>query len=265
MNGEQAALRSLDGLSVGDAFGENAGWRTTDDTEMACEVVAELQKAGRIDPDSLARRFAARYMRDPQRGYGGGARKILQAIHAGTPWRKAAGDSFNGKGSMGNGGAMRSAPIGAWFAGDPEAVVREARASAEPTHAHPDGQAGAIAVALAAAAAARGEKALIDAALARTPDGETRAGIARAKTLGDLAPQQASRILGDGSQVLSRDTVPLCLWLAEQFLSDYRRAVQTTAKVAYDTDTCCAIVGGIVALRSEIPQEWLAAREPLRF
>jgi ADP-ribosylglycohydrolase len=46
---------------------------------------------------------------------------------------------------------MRSAPIGAYFAEDIERVIAEAKASAEVTHAHPDGQTGAIAVALAAA------------------------------------------------------------------------------------------------------------------
>ena len=44
--------------------------------------------------------------------------------------------AFGGEGSMGNGGAMRAAPIGAYFADDLDRVAREARASAEPTHAH---------------------------------------------------------------------------------------------------------------------------------
>lgn len=43
------------------------------------------------------------------------------------------------------------APLGAWFADDLDRVVSEARASAEVTHFHPEGQAGAIAIAVAAA------------------------------------------------------------------------------------------------------------------
>jgi ADP-ribosylglycohydrolase len=50
---------------------------------------------------------------------------------------------------MGNGGAMRVAPLGADFADDLDELVRQAPASAEVTHAHPEGQAGAIAMTIA--------------------------------------------------------------------------------------------------------------------
>ena len=164
------ALLSLDGLSVGDAFGEcfleqprraefwmehrqvpEAPWAFTDDTAMALSVVRCLKTRAHIDNDALARAFSKEYAHEMWRGYGGMARKILRNIYRGQSWRVAAGEAFGGKGSCGNGGAMRSAPIGAYFAEDLEAVIREARASAEVTHAHPDGQTGAITVALAAA------------------------------------------------------------------------------------------------------------------
>ena len=54
----------------------------------------------------------------------------------------------------GNGAAMRVAPVGAYFADDPDRAAHEAQHSAVITHAHPEGQAGAIAVAVAAATAA---------------------------------------------------------------------------------------------------------------
>jgi ADP-ribosylglycohydrolase len=57
--------------------------------------------------------------------------------------------------------------------------------------------------------------------------------------------------------------VPFCLWAAERHLDSYETALWTTASVLGDMDTTCAIVGGIVALASPIPAEWLAAREPL--
>jgi hypothetical protein len=57
-------------------------------------------------------------------------------------------------GSFGNGAAMRVAPLGAFFADQPlEVVCNQARLSAEVTHAHAEGIAGAIAVAVAAALA----------------------------------------------------------------------------------------------------------------
>jgi ADP-ribosylglycohydrolase len=71
----ERAMLSLEGLSIGDAFGEQllaepatisarlrqrtvrAGpWPYTDDTVMAMSIVQTLQKHGRIDQDSLARR-----------------------------------------------------------------------------------------------------------------------------------------------------------------------------------------------------------------
>lgn len=54
-------------------------------------------------------------------------------------------------GSMGNGAAMRVAPIGAYFADDLDKVLSHARASAEVTHGHREGIAGAMATAVASA------------------------------------------------------------------------------------------------------------------
>src|SRR4030095_9304550 len=109
------------------------------------------KRYGYVDQDALAGAFSREYARDPRRGYGGTAHGILRAIGEGIPWQTAAGRVFDGQGSCGNGGAMRSAPIGTYFADDLNRVIIEAKASAAVTHAHPDGQTGAIAVALAAA------------------------------------------------------------------------------------------------------------------
>src|SRR5882724_1513923 len=82
---------SLDGLSVGDAFGQRffyppsvesliaeralpkPPWPYTDDTEMALAIVEILHRRGRIDQDELAGTFARRYRANPRRGYGGTA------------------------------------------------------------------------------------------------------------------------------------------------------------------------------------------------
>ena len=163
-------LLSLEGLSIGDSFGQNffieqtkarelielrtlptAPWFYTDDTIMAISIVETLNEFGRIEQDYLARMFAKRYVEQPNRGYGSTAAKTLREIGEEVDWRKASASAFSGMGSMGNGGAMRAAPIGAYFFDDYEKVVSEAKASSEVTHSHPDAQAGAIAVAIAAA------------------------------------------------------------------------------------------------------------------
>ncbi len=282
------AQRSLQGLSVGDAFGERffttpgvaermielralpaAPWSYTDDTIMAMSVVDTLEAVGAIDRDVLAGHFAARYQRDPGRGYGGTAHGILRAIAAGESWADAAGRVFDGTGSMGNGAAMRSAPVGAFFCDDFERTVAEARLSAQVTHAHPEGQAGAIAIAIAAAWTAHGGSkpaAMFEAVLDHTPHGATRAGIERAAELPlSYDVRTAVAALGNGTRIIAEDTVPFSLWCAARHIDSYQEALWTTVSGLGDRDTTCAIVGGIIAARADaqVPSEWLEAREPL--
>ncbi len=165
-------LLSLDGLSVGDCLGERffgeteaaverirsreipgPVWRYTDDTEMALNVVETLLAHERIDQDDLARRFATRFTFD--RGYGRSTYEILSGIREGHSWRWLSQSAFRGRGSFGNGSAMRAGPIGAYYSDDLGRVAREAALSAEVTHAHEEGIAGATAVAVAAALAWR--------------------------------------------------------------------------------------------------------------
>lgn len=290
----ERVLLSLDGLSLGDAFGEQffglperierliesrtvpeGPWHYTDDTVMALGIVETLRSLGKIDQDRLARVFARRYAAEPNRGYGGGAHGILQDIQRGVPWKETAGAVFGGTGSMGNGGAMRVAPLGAYFADDLEEVVRQAKASAEVTHAHPDGQAGAVAVAIAAAMAwrmgagkeARSGDTLLQTVFRYTPEGLTRKGlemVLRMPLVDD--PRTVASVVGAGYRVLSFDTVPFAVWCAAKHLDDYENALWTTVSGLGDRDTTCAMAGGIVALsagRSSIPAPWFAARESL--
>ena len=161
-------------------------WPYSDDTVMAMSIVETLHHHGRIEQDGLAGRFARKYQLDPTRGYGTMAHMVLADIARGRQWRQAAGAAFGGKGSMGNGGAMRAAPIGVYFAGDLPTAAAEARLSAEITHAHLEGQAGAVAVAAAAAwVAARPSETtgLFPAVLDVMPAGETRNAIEKAAAL----------------------------------------------------------------------------------
>jgi ADP-ribosylglycohydrolase len=284
----QRMRASLEGLSVGDAFGErffgqpdlanlwienralpDPPWTYTDDTVMAISIVEVLSEKGEIDPDRLAALFAARYLQDRYRGYGGTAHDILYRIAVGEPWREVSRSAFGGKGSLGNGGAMRSAPLGAYFSDDLDALVENARRSAEVTHAHPEGQAGAIAVALAAACAARGvqrPEELFDTILRCTPDSQTRSGIFKASALPlDRDVERAVSVLGNGSRIISQDTVPFCLWCAARHWGQFEDALWTTASGGGDIDTNCAIVGGILSSSPDVqvPEAWRARREPL--
>lgn len=229
------AWDSLVGLSVGDALGAQyfvpgtstadllagslppAPWPWTDDTEMALTVFTELRDHGELDPDRLAVMFAERC--EPYRGYGPGAVTILHAIRDGAPWAQAAQAAFDGTGSCGNGAAMRVPPLGAFHAGDPAAAAAQSAVSAGVTHAHPEGVAGAVAVAVAACLAASSRPGPApDAAdflarvAERTPPGQTRDGIAEARSLLGARIAEAAHVLGNGSRSTAQDSVPLALW-----------------------------------------------------
>ncbi|HEX7942370.1 MAG TPA: ADP-ribosylglycohydrolase family protein, partial [Gemmatimonadaceae bacterium] len=244
-------------------------WMWTDDTAMAIAIVEVLDAHGGIEPDRLAEAFARRYTADPARGYGGGAHQVLAAIASGTPFDVAAAALFDGQGSCGNGGGMRSAPIGAYFADDLDAVVAHAAHAAAPTHAHPDGVAGAIAIAVAAARVVAGERdprALLETVVARTPAGPTREGVRRAIALLHAEPITVAAELGNGSRVLAADTIPFAAWCAATHVDDFAGACWACASVGGDIDTTCAMVGGIVVGAvglAGIPAAWLASREPL--
>jgi ADP-ribosylglycohydrolase len=130
-------------------------WYWTDDTAMALTIVHILHRHGQIRQDGLAQMFGATYQADPYRGYGYGMTVLLPRLAAdpGT-WNAHARALFGGQGSLGNGAAMRAAPLGAWFCSDPGAAREQANLAAGVTHAHPEGTSGAVAVALAAALAA---------------------------------------------------------------------------------------------------------------
>jgi ADP-ribosylglycohydrolase len=285
---------SLDGLGLGDALGEMlsyqahaaprrltennlpAGpWFHTDDTEMAISIVHVLKSHGRVHQDALAKRFARRFERDPERGYGKMTRIQMREIMAGAKWRDTAANAFGGQGSMGNGSAMRVAPLGAYFAGDLERCAEEARASSLVTHTHPEGVAGAIAVAVAATMAwqlrtdtdADRARVFFDAVLRHTPESQVRRRILLASTTPSEIPESdVAHSLGNGSLVTAPDTVPFCLWMAAHHLDRFVEALGKTISVGGDCDTNAAIVCGIAALsagRDSLSVEWLKAREPI--
>jgi ADP-ribosylglycohydrolase len=286
----QNARLSLEGLSVGDGFGEKfflhpdvveslinsralpgEPWYYTDDTQMALSIVSVLSECGEINQDKLAQSFARRY--DSSRGYGAGIGRLLTLIRDGEYWGDVARNLFDGQGSYGNGAAMRVAPLGAYFADDIEMVVNETHKSAVVTHTHSEAIAGAVAVAVAAALALKLQKNLpsksefLNQILPYLPDSEVRSKIRIARDLTEgLAVQSAASILGNGTKISAQDTVPFALWCAAQNLGNYEEALWLTVNGLGDRDTTCAIVGGIVVLSAgfeSIPNIWLKARENL--
>lgn len=282
----ERALGSLLGLSVGDALGSqffvpanypllkrrllpDGPWQWTDDTEMACSVLAVLAAHGRIDQDRLARSFAEHH--DFDRGYGPAVNRMLRLIREGGDWRELAAGLFNGQGSWGNGSAMRIAPLGAWYADDPEQATHQAEISSYTTHQHREAVVGSMAVAAAAALAAAPEgpptpAGLLDGVVALVPRSAVGAGLRRARDMLDYGDAgTVAAVLGCGRRTSAHDTVPFALWSAARSLGDYETAFWTTAQAGGDVDTTCAIVGGVIAAgkAGAPPAEWLARTEGL--
>ncbi|MFF9647306.1 ADP-ribosylglycohydrolase family protein [Kitasatospora aureofaciens] len=302
-----AARDALEGLALGDGFGERwfplfrkpklaftqirarqvppeSPWHWTDDTAMALSVYGILTAYEAVHQERLAQAFGATYLADAYRGYGNGMSLLLPRLaERPSSWRAESRKLFDGQGSLGNGAAMRVAPLGAWFRADLDEAAEQAALSAEVTHAHPEGVAGAVAVALAAALAARGRAdagtdvaagtaapagaELLAEVAGRTPRGPVREGLERAAELApDTEPWRAADLLGNGQRVRAGDTVPFALWSAAHHLDSLTDALWTTAEGLGDVDTTCAITGGVVAARTGLggtAAPWLAKREPL--
>jgi ADP-ribosylglycohydrolase len=289
-----AALDSLHGLALGDAFGDRwfsvdtdqaaaelsarmprkAPWHWTDDTAMALTLFQHLLGHGEVRQDELAHEFAAAYTAEPMRKYGPSMHQVLRGVHEGGDWRAITSGMFGGQGSHGNGAAMRVAPLGAWFAEDLDLAAEQARLSALTTHHNPEAVAGAQAVALAAALAARGkgEPALPQGELlalvaARLPDTDVRSGLRVASRLPEgTSVRHAAVVLGSGIQISAQDTVPFALWCATGRWDSLPEAIWHTLGGWGDMDTTCAIAAGVVAARTglaEVPDSWLNAQEPL--
>ncbi|MEV6264565.1 ADP-ribosylglycohydrolase family protein [Streptomyces sp. NPDC051784] len=284
-----AARRSLEALALGDAFGERwfplfrpprqayaeirarrvphePVWHWTDDTALALALQRVLDEHGQVEQDRLALYYALAFDADRARGYGHGMHILLPELLASpADWRTLAPGLFDG-GSLGNGAAMRVAPLGAYFHADLGRTVEQAKRSAVVTHAHPDGVAGAVAVAVAAALSARGELSL-ESVAARTPDGPVREGVLRAADVPfTTEPWRAADLLGNGSRIRADDTVPFALWTAARHPDDLEAALWSTAEGFGDVDTTCAITGGVVGAATGVdgvPAEWRLRREPL--
>ncbi|MFJ4781698.1 ADP-ribosylglycohydrolase family protein [Streptomyces sp. NPDC088762] len=293
---DRAARGSLDGLVLGDAFGDTwflnsaepanellaaralrpAPWNWTDDSAMAVVLHRHLSRHGEVHQDELAREFAAEYARDPYRKYGPSMHDVLTRIGAGEPWEAVTGGMFGGQGSWGNGAAMRVAPLGARFAGAPDTAALQADLSARTTHAHPEAAAGAVAVAVAASLAAadglagsvpRPRDAFLREVAGFVAESDVRSRLLVASRLsGRASVRHAAEVLGSGWQVSAPDTVPFALWCAASHPEDLAEALWYTVGGWGDRDTTCAIVGGVVGARTGtagVPAPWRSAVEPL--
>lgn len=275
------------GLATGDALGapheggwlERAVWRVigrtrgglrrwTDDTRMAIDLAGSLLDEGGLQPDALARRFAASYRWS--RGYGPGAARVLKRIRGGERWESAARAVFP-DGSFGNGAAMRAPVLALFFASDRDALVVAARTSARTTHAHPLGIEGAVLIAVAAQAVLDGRPAreLLEAARSACSEPELAsrlATVARWMDAGPMpGPREIAATLGNG--ITAPTSCPTALHVALRHLdAPFDEMMQFAIAVGGDVDTIAAMAGSLWGLHNgaaRLPAVELESRDEL--
>jgi poly(ADP-ribose) glycohydrolase ARH3 len=213
----------------------------TDDTQMAIGVAETLVAAGQIDEDELCRRFAANYV--PQRGYGRGTRRVLEAMTAGGDHKTLAASTFPG-GSLGNGAAMRVAPVGLMFRHDHETLWEQAKRSAMPTHTHPLGIEGAQALALAVGLASTVDEINRDEFLlsiaARCTSLEFSGPLRRAAH--KLEPRDLC-LFGNGIEATASVVTAIASFALTPY--SYQETIGNAILLGGDTDTMAAMAGAI--------------------
>jgi poly(ADP-ribose) glycohydrolase ARH3 len=253
---------SLLGLALGDAIGapfeggvlEQLLWRGiargrlrwTDDTQMALGTVESLLECDGLDPDHLARRWAANATWS--RGYGPGARRLLARIARGEDWREANRRVFP-DGSFGNGAAMRAAPLGLYYHRDAERLEAATATASSITHAHPLGIAGGVLIARATALAldpALGSLAYLDALRERCGEtGFTARLVAARELLGTDPPvAEVRNRLGNGIRA-EESAVTAVYAFCRHRDRDFAALMEWVVALRGDTDTIGAMAGGI--------------------
>lgn len=279
------AEKSLKGISFGDAFGESffgeenvmkshihqrilpeSSLDFTDDTIMAITVFKSLEKFGEINQDFLSEEFTKNYYLDVNRGYGPSMHQYFRAIKNGENWKEVSYSKFEGQGSMGNGGAMRAAVIGAYFYDDLDKLKRNGELSCEVTHANKEAIEGTKTIALAAAFAIQeklgtiqmNQQEFIQKIQNELDDSDMKSKLNKVLYLdGNPSIELLIKSLGNGTKMNAQDTVPIVIWMLSRYRNNFEECLWNTVSALGDRDTTCAMAGGISALccdKNTIPQ-----------
>lgn len=221
-------------------YGTDELWYT-DDTQMAIAVAETLVSHGAIIEERLCESFVANYT--PSRGYGRGARVVLDAMEDGRDHRAIAAKHFPG-GSYGNGAAMRVAPVGLFFRDAPRLLLDQARLSALPTHLHPLGVEGAGLLALAVAHASKIDQfdrdAFFDDLLSHCQSTQYRD---KLKAAADV--RHADELLSLGNGIEALESVPTAIASFALTPDSYQETIANAIFLGGDTDTVAAMAGAV--------------------
>lgn len=212
----------------------------SDDTQMTIGVAEALIDDGEIRAATLCRKFVWNYV--PARGYGRGARRILDAMEEGRDYATVAEEVFPG-GSYGNGAAMRVAPVALLFAHDSQKLKEQATLQSEVTHRHPLGIEGAHIIASAVAIALGLDVVDRQEFLSRLRPACTQPEfMERWERLSDLPSEEIGE-LGNGIEAHESVMTAVACFLA--WPDSYVDAIGNAILLGGDTDTIAAMAGAI--------------------
>lgn len=286
-------LSSLDDETKGTGILEYS-----DDTAMARCVAQSLLTRTGFDEYDMARRFAKEYSASPHRGYGAGVIQVLKKLSSPqlNDVYQPARDQFNGRGSFGNGGAMRAAPFALAFP-DLSDVKRFAHLGAMLTHSCSLGYNGAVLQALAVHLSLQGaldlphqfisrlikemeevecdETARNDARILKEAEKPFCERLHRIRDLMDRSKVSIEEVISElGNGIAALHSVPTaifcvlhCLQPRECLPESYggvERTIAYSLALGGDTDTIACMAGAIAGAHygiETIPQSWIRCCE----
>jgi poly(ADP-ribose) glycohydrolase ARH3 len=276
-------LGGMVGSALGDAIGQLAFYypekeglysqldrlqefRYTDDSAMSIGLAESILKKGDLDQQDLGETFRKNFQREPWRGYASGPPTIFSMVEqSGITYAEAARALFGGRGSLGNGAAMRIVPVGLFFHNSPD-LYEKACISASVTHAHPVGEDGAAVQAMAVSLAVNLDpketfpikvfiKKLID--FAKTPEIQEKIESAQELIKDNAPPSSAAEQLG--RTVAVHESLPFALYSFLRHPKSFEDCLFCAILHGGDRDTlgamACAVSGAYVGIES-IPQSW---------
>jgi len=263
-----------EGLSIDDITSVDMGFvgRWTDDTHMMIGVAESLIECRGFNGEHMVWTFIRNWQREPWRGYGPGPPRVFRMILSGVPWFEAAKRLYGGSGSLGNGGAMRVAPIALLYYDDYEKLREVAYRSAMLTHAHELGMEGAVVQAYAIVLALRANASFsprdyLEEVARFSKSDVYRNKLKKAIELLDEGDQKiVVRELGNG--VEAPNSVPTAIYCFAKNYYSYVKTVLYAVTLGGDADTIAAMAGAIAgAYHGEegLPREWVERLEKAEY
>jgi poly(ADP-ribose) glycohydrolase ARH3 len=278
---------SLIGCAVGDALGSEFegtselasasgltfSGRWTDDTHMMIGVAESLIENEGFNGEKMALNFIRHYEEEPWRGYGPGPPQVFKWIKSGVPWREASRRLFGGAGSLGNGAAMRAAPIGLLYHDNSTMLRSVVNDSSQITHAHELAKEGAAIEAYAVATSVntrlshqRQETHPLD--LLGELKRFAKRDIYRRKfeLIEELLPEPSRSKVGTklGNGVEASESVPAAIYCFLRNIDSFKEALLYSVSLGGDTDTIAAMTGAVSGAYhgfAAIPEQWRSALE----